>query len=222
MSRHSDPRRSAFGALVVLGWTGLAGCGASTHPSATAIVAPTPGPPTAVQAGPLAAGIRTGPGTRAEYTVQIQPAPGTCHYRVEAGATLPDPSCTPGAINPQVSQSNIGSTICRSGWTATIRPPAGITGPEKAGSALAYGYAGSFTTGEYDHLIPLELGGDPNDPANLWLQPNDDPVATSTHNGKDRLENTLNDLVCSGALTLADAQQAIASDWVAAARRYEG
>ena len=75
---------------------------------------------------------------------------------------------------------------------------------------------------EYDHLIPLELGGDPNDPANLWLEPNDDPGATSTHNGKDDLEDTLRGLVCSGSLSLSDARQAIATDWVAAARRYDG
>ncbi len=57
------------------------------------------------------------------------------------------------------------------------------------GSAAAYGYTGPFSTGEYDHLVPLELGGDPNDPANLWLEPNDRPGATSTANTKDALEN---------------------------------
>ncbi|HEX7460445.1 MAG TPA: hypothetical protein VF279_07425, partial [Acidimicrobiales bacterium] len=117
---------------------------------------------------------------------------------------------------------DITTTICATGWTATVRPPTSVTGPEKVGSALAYGYSGSFATGEYDHLIPLELGGDPNDAANLWLEPNDNPTATSTHNAKDTLENRLNDLVCSGSLPLAAAQQDIATDWVAAARRFRG
>ena len=68
--------------------------------------------------------------------------------------------------------------------------------------------------------MPLELGGDPNDPANLWLEPNDRPGATSTTNAKDGLENHLRQLVCAGRLPLAVAQQAIAADWVAALLRY--
>jgi hypothetical protein len=198
-----------------------------TTPSAPATIGPAPAPAPATPATAAAPAtapptIRTGPGTQAAYAVQAQPAPGSCHYRTEGGAPLPDPSCTPGAVNPQVTQADLATTICRSGWTATVRPPASVTGPEKVASARAYGYAGSFATGEYDHLIPLELGGDPNDPANLWLQPNDNPNATSTHNAKDGLENTLKGLVCSGSLTLAGAQQAIATDWVAAAARYPG
>ena len=80
---------------------------------------------------------------------------------------------------------------------------------------------GSLHTAEYDHLISLELGGDPNDPANLWVEPNDKPSATSTYNTKDALENRLNSLVCSGQLTLAAAQQAIATNWVAAYQTYD-
>ncbi|MGW4529241.1 hypothetical protein [Amycolatopsis sp. NPDC004378] len=40
----------------------------------------------------------------------------------QADLPLPDPACTPGALNPDVTQASIGSTICVSGWTATIRP----------------------------------------------------------------------------------------------------
>jgi hypothetical protein len=133
---------------------------------------------------------------------------------------LPDPNCTPGAINPQVTQANISSTICVSGYTESIRPPESITEPEKAASAAAYGYTGSFHTAEYDHLISLELGGDPNDPANLWVEPNDNRGATSVDNSKDVLENRLNGLVCSGQMTLAAARSAIATNWVAAYQQY--
>jgi len=155
-----------------------------------------------------------GPGPMATYTVQPQPAPYSCHYTYIGLDPLPDPTCTPGAINPAVTQSNIGSTICESGYTSSIRPPENITDAEKAASALAYGYTGSFRTGEYDHLIPLELGGDPNDPANLWVEPNDIPGATSTQNSKDVLENQLNSLVCSGQISLFAAQLEISSNWV--------
>ena len=220
--------RSRGAALVALGWVGLTACSAATRaadpatraPSSTEAAAPSTTATTTATTTSVPSGIGIGPGTQADYVVEPQPAPGSCHYRTEGGDPLPDPRCTPGAVNPQVTQADIGSTICLSGWTATVRPPEGVTGPEKAGSALAYGYTGPFSTGEYDHLIPLELGGDPNDTANLWVEPNEDPAAASTHNTKDDLEARLRDLVCAGSLTLADAQAAIATDWVAAARQF--
>jgi len=233
---HTSDWHIGVAALVALGCVGLTACSAATPaadlttraPSSTEAAAPstttttttTTGPPAPPATASVPSGIGIGPGAQAVYVVEPQPAPGSCHYGAEGGDPLPDPRCTPGAVNPQVTQADIGSTICLSGWTATVRPPESVTGPEKAGSALAYGYTGPFSTGEYDHLIPLELGGDPNDSANLWVEPNEDPAATSTHNAKDDLEGRLRDLVCAGSLTLADAQAAIATDWVAAARRY--
>ena len=172
-------------------------------------------------AGTLPAGpLPVGPGPLATYSVQAQPAPGSCHYTYVGLDPLPDPTCTPGAVDPEVTQADIATTICRSGWSDTVRPPEDVTGPEKAASGAAYDYRGPFSTAEYDHLVPLELGGDPNDPANLWLEPNDLPGATTFHNGKDGLEDVLNRLVCSGRLPLVTAQEAIASDWVTAAQRY--
>lgn len=167
-------------------------------------------------------GIQYGPGPRTTYTVEPQPAAGTCHYGYDGADPLPDPVCTPGALNPQVTQSTIGSTICTGGYTSTIRPPESITEPEKTASAAAYDYTGSFSTAEYDHLVPLELGGDPNDPANLWVEPNDIPGATTVNNSKDVLENKLNALVCSGQLSLAVAQQAIVTNWAVAYQTYVG
>ncbi len=161
-----------------------------------------------------------GPGPQVAYTVQVQPAAGSCHYAYSGPYPLPDPHCTPGALNPKVTQATINSTICVSGYTSSIRPPESITEPEKIASAEAYDYTGSLHTAEYDHLISLELGGDPNDPANLWVEPNDRPAATTTANTKDVLENRLHDLVCSGKLTLETAQQAIATNWVAAYDQY--
>ncbi len=208
---------------------------ASTRPPTTLAPPSTSGPdptstaptgvtPTPVPAAPGPAvppsSIVVGPGAQAHYTVQPQPAPGTCRYTYVGADPLPDPHCTPGAVNPQVTQADLATTICASGFTATIRPPESITGPEKVGSAAAYGYTGSLHVAEYDHLISLELGGDPNDAANLWVQPPDNPDATTVANTKDKLENRLNSLVCSGQLTLAAAQQAIAGNWVAAYQQF--
>lgn len=166
--------------------------------------------------------IRVGPGPRADDTVQPQPTPGSCHYTFVGTDPLPDPHCTPGAVDPRVTQADIGITICTPGFTTSVRPPERVTDREKEASAAAYGYTGSIHVAEYDHLVPLELGGDPNDPANLWVEPPDRPTATSFTNAKDGLEARLNGLVCSGRLRLATAQRVIASDWVTAGRTYGG
>ena len=62
---------------------------------------------------------------------------------------------------------------------------------------------------EIDHIVSLELGGS-NDIANLYPEPGS--VRASYH-VKDKLENKLHDLVCSGAMTLRTAQRGIASNW---------
>lgn len=68
-------------------------------------------------------------------------APGQCHARTAAnGEPLPDPACTPGAIDPAVTQANISSTICRSGYTSTVRPPASDTGRWKIRTYLYYAW----------------------------------------------------------------------------------
>ncbi|MFI6689700.1 hypothetical protein [Streptomyces sp. NPDC050485] len=142
--------------------------------------------------------------------MQAQPAPGSCTYRYTADKQpLPDPKCTPGALNPKVTQATLKSTVCTSGYTATIRPPVSITGPEKTANAKSYGYTGPMGDAEYDHLVSLVLGGDPDDPRNIWTE--DDRGSFGAHD-KDRLENYLHRAVCAGTMSLHTAQVAIASD----------
>ena len=68
---------------------------------------------------------------------------------------------------------------------------------------------------EEDHLISLQLGGDPKDPKNLWPE----PYAGIGARKKDVVETALKRLVCSGSLKLSDAQKAIL-DWPAAYKKY--
>ena len=63
-----------------------------------------------------------------------------------------------------------------------------------------YGETGPLSAYQEDHLISLELGGDPADPRNLWPEPY--PRAAQM----DQIENELNAQVCDGSLTLAQAQ----------------
>ncbi len=132
----------------------------------------------------------------------------------------PDARCTPGAVNPAVTQSTIGSTICRSGWTETVRPAESITEPEKLANMRSYGLSGSPSPFEYDHDVPLELGGAVNDPRNLWPEPDYPSHSGFYLNPKDHVESALKHLVCNGEMSLAQAQRAIATNWVTAYHRY--
>ena len=124
---------------------------------------------------------------------------------------LPDPKCTSGAIDPRVTQNNIDSTICVPGYTKTVRPPVSVTEPLKLESMKSYGFSDSPSNYEYDHLIPLELGGAPDDVKNLWPEPH---YTNPNSYDKDRFENYLHDQVCSGVMDLKTAQNEIATNWV--------
>jgi hypothetical protein len=124
-----------------------------------------------------------------------------CGRRPTAVGLRASPVLTPGVLNAAVTQATIGSTICKRGWTATIRPPTSYTSALKLRQLAAYGETGPPESYQEDHLISLELGGDPTDPRNLWPEPY--PRASAV----DQMENDLNDRVCSGELSLAEAQR---------------
>ena len=152
--------------------------------------------------------------------VQAQPAPRSCHARAAGLFELPDARCTPGALNPAVTPGDIASTICASGWTSRVRPPEAVSEREKFASLRAYAIAGYASEFEYDHLVPLELGGAVNDPRNMWPEPDYSSHSGYYANPKDHLERALNRLVCGGQMTLARAQQLIATNWASAYRTY--
>jgi hypothetical protein len=139
--------------------------------------------------------------------VQTQPPPGSCHVRGRYPFNMPDLHCTPGALNPAVTQATIGNTICVSGYTSRIRPSSSVTGREKLASMRSYGFHQSASRYEYDHLISLELGGAANDRRNLW------PENGASPNLKDKVENYLHVRVCDGRVSLARAQRIVALDW---------
>jgi hypothetical protein len=117
-----------------------------------------------------------------------------------AGALLASPTLTPGAFNSEVTQATIRTTICVRGWTRTVRPPSSYTSALKREQLRLFGLRGPPSAYQEDHLISLELGGNPTDRRNLWPEPY--PRAAVV----DRIENDLNAKVCSGELTLADAR----------------
>lgn len=177
--------------------------------------------------------------------------------RIGPAAIYPDPLITPGAANPQVTQRNIGETICSRRWsTKLIRPPAGYTSKLKRKQLREYGdtvhqaraqlinpstgkvdttrcvpHSDNMACYEEDHLIPLEDGGHPTDPKNLF------PEAYNTRVGgtimgahqKDVVEGFIHDEICYGipyskknsyipattSITLKRGQEILAGDWYA-------
>jgi hypothetical protein len=112
-------------------------------------------------------------------------------------ASAPDPSLTPGASDPRVTEATIGQTICARGYTSTVR---NVSTQTKHRVYVEYRISRSQQRNYViDHLIPLEVGG-ANDITNLWPEPKADAKT------KDKLENQLHARVCNGSISLADAQ----------------
>lgn len=131
---------------------------------------------------------------------------------------LPNPGLTPGATNATVTQANIRQTVCVKGYTKTIRPPAYYTNSLKKLQIRQYRYSDTNPRDyEEDHLIALSIGGNPTDEHNLWPQPRNSEWGADK---KDQLEFVLYKMLCSGEITLQQAQHEMATDWIDAYRRY--
>ncbi len=117
---------------------------------------------------------------------------------------LQDSACTPGAIFSTATVQQ----ICKSGYSSSVRNvPTSEKDQVYAEYSITHHSAGQY---EVDHLISLEIGGS-NDIANLW------PEAASPTPGfhqKDQVENYLHTQVCTGAMSLKDAQNEIATNWL--------
>jgi hypothetical protein len=158
---------------------------------------------------------------------------------------VPNPQLVPGDTNPDITPDNIGENICKKGWsTKSIRPKTSYTTFLKMAQLLSLKYtlpnrlpavatksgngtrpdisrcierSSNLACYEEDHLIPLELGGNPSSPANLWPEPR---FGVWNAGVKDLLERKLHKMVCDGQISLRDAQNAIATDWIVAYKQY--
>lgn len=118
---------------------------------------------------------------------------------------LPDPACTPGAIFPDATADQ----VCKSGYSSNVRNvPESLKNEVYAEYGIASRAPGQY---EVDHHISLELGGS-NDIANLWPEPAEPRPG---FHEKDKVENYLHAQVCSGKMSLHDAQVQIATNWLA-------
>ena len=121
---------------------------------------------------------------------------------------LPDSSCTPGAVLPDVKLR----ALCTPGYSKRALHVSGMT------RELVYAAYGIkvHPPGRYeiDHLVSLGLGGS-NVQANLWPEQG----AFPGYHDKNTVVNYLHAQVCQHRLALATAQQELAHDWLALYRR---
>jgi len=189
-----------------------------TSPSVSLGSASNPGARSSVGSTPLLT-----PGATASQPASLRQIPS---FRYDAThAARPDPKLTLCDVIPGVTPDD----VCTPGWAKEHRH---VTEEMRGQVYARYGYKFDYCEGpergvpyqpcDVDHLIPLELGGN-NTIANLWPQPISctyrefcavlDPRPGAAE--KDQLENELHHLVCSGKMSLAEAQHCIALDWVA-------
>ena len=116
---------------------------------------------------------------------------------------IPNHARTPGAINPNITQENIQTTVCVPGWTKTIRPSTSYTEELKKRQMRALWLPGTPQDYHEDHLVPLCVGGAPRDARNLWPQPTKAKWSTKE---KDQLEASVCRQLCRGDITLKQGQ----------------
>lgn len=142
-------------------------------------------------------------------------------FTLLAGPLVADPAHSPPLPNPQMTPGDVLTTdrnvICVPGYTQTVRD---VPQSVKNQVYRQYGVV-SREPREYevDHLISLELGGS-NSIRNLWPE----SYVTQPLNAhvKDKLENKLHDLICSGQIPVEQAQKEIAANWTQAYVKYVG
>jgi hypothetical protein len=123
---------------------------------------------------------------------------------------LPDPGFTPGSTR-QVSLAE----ICSADRDEVIRNVSGLVQQKVF---QEYGIKDQPSTDfEVDYLITPGLGGS-DDVRNLWPEPHSSTAWNSYV--KDQLEDHLHRMVCGGKLSLGDAQRDIATNWIAAYKKY--
>jgi len=166
------------------------------HPAVTLVLLSVAAPAT-FGAGGLGASIPLHPVTKTS----------NCHVR----GPLPDAGCTPGTRYRPVDKQR----VCKPGYASSVR---NVPESRKGDVHRAYAMKQHFNgrNGEVDHLVSLELGGT-NATAKLFPEAASPRPASQE---KDRLENRLHDLACSGQINLRRAQREIATNWVKAYKIY--
>ena len=131
------------------------------------------------------------------------------HVAHAAAVSVPDPILTPGAT-VLIRQSD----VCRATNANNKAVPVALEQRVFDEYGIRYPAPRAY---EVDYLITPALGG-ADDIHNLWPQSSRETLWNAQV--KDELEERLRDLVCDGQLDLPTAQHDIATNWIAAYKKY--
>jgi hypothetical protein len=157
---------------------------------------------------------------RAVATHLTEPSLGSASaVPVEMSSELQDAKLTPGAV----ATTDV-KLVCSPGYASNVRPRGALWKSLKAEAYARYGIPPGHRSDidaagvhhpayQVDHLIPLEIGGDPTSLENIWPQP------TVEAEIKDHVENKLHELVCSGQMPIGVAQQRVRDNWTTAVEK---
>lgn len=159
---------------------------------------------------------RSGDGSVCDAMAGLRRVVDTAFIPLRNPSRLPPPE-VPGAVDPTITQANIGRTICRPGYARSVRPTYAITGPLKRRMMADQHPGEPLSAYELDHLIPISLGGAPLHRRDLWLQPRQGPMNAGD---KNVLAYVLWRLVCTGQVPLDVARYDISHDWTRAYQLY--
>lgn len=131
------------------------------------------------------------------------------HDQASSAAVTPDRRLTPGAWDNALTVAY----LCNNPTSERRNVSAATKRKVFAEYGVAYPSTTQRGQWEVDHLVPLALGGT-NDLKNLW------PEKAPGFHAKDKLELKLFGQVCDDKLALRTAQVDIATNWRAAAKKY--
>jgi hypothetical protein len=122
-------------------------------------------------------------------------------------AVGPDTTCTPGSVDPEVTQANYLLTICAPGYVERVRPPESYLADLKLRQMSWYRLNQAPSELEMNYVVPLELGGAPRDPRNLWPA----PKANAYKEIIQAVLTTVKRRACAAEMSLAEAQTRVAN-----------
>lgn len=148
---------------------------------------------------------------------------GRTEAQLIAAHVLPDLTKTPGVFNTalapdlaHITPNIMRATICKAGWTATVRPSTGWTDKLRAQDVIPGHNPAEY---ELDHLQSIEDLGAPADPLNLWDMAYGDRYGARV---KDVLETKVKHLLCTGEITPQQAHDALVPNWLVGYVKYVG
>jgi hypothetical protein len=192
--------------LVVLGVLyAIGSSGSPRHTNATSDVPPAAKHGARTATPPPATETSTAPTTTVITATRTD-----CRWRqYRDRAIASDPARAPGMLDPAAT-GNIAQTVCNPAWVAAasqIQPP-----PVTLDKLLIeYQLPGNLVTYALARVVPVEDGGSPTSPLNLY------PLPLNGFGGQQTqtvVANQIHHEICSHKITIAQAAKTLQGDWL--------